>query len=1424
MAERRSPTYFCQKKNSLISFHSDYLLQLFSLFYFVVDSLHIILWCLEFIAVEDWMNYLNKIPDLACLFGASAAIASALRCVALRIRRIGPSVCPIWGNPKMGHYVASLGQKRKSVFVSFYAIVLFFTPLLIEAQSTASFERIAQNKGVYQSIVYCITQDSFGNIWMGTEEGVVRFNSETPYIYDNYEGLPDDFSNRINAIFTDQAGQIWIGIESGLCRFNPQLDKFEAVGVEAEARPNLVATITASVENELLVGAYNGLWRYYQLPNGTDTLQRLSAKLQVESISRKGNQILFGSIDGFFRLQDADASPEEITFDGLDSEKPALAISIQDLGEQLLIGTKNDGLWRMKPDEDIAYKIELEPFEKKNYPIHEILPEENGNLLVATDGLGLMRLNKDFELVDHFTNDVNAVSSISSNGIYDLLQGAEDILWIATYGGGVNRLCASKNDFQTIAHVVNTENSIRHSFTRSILEDSEGNIWFGTKEGISIWNRKRNNWKHLKGLSPSQTTNTSAIVMTLEEDGDYIWAGTYNDGIYKIRKTDFETTHYSRNESGKPKINLSKIYAIAKDQQHLWIGGIDGNLQRINEAGESTEFDSPHVKTILTSQSGAVWVGGRTGVQRIMGDSVHQIAAINAPEAGLDFITINCLYETQSGNIIVGTNGAGLVFYDVFDESLKTLSRENGLPSDIIQGILAESEKSLWVSTTRGLAHIELTEKDTLITVFDQKDGLASTEFNYGSYAQLKSGDMIFGGVSGLTFFDPGKINPQTIRPKVYFEEFQLFNQKLEVGEPPLHAHINTIGQVNLGYHQNAFTIKFVGIVHSIPSKVSYRWRLKGLNNEWSEPSYENQTNFTNLEPGDYTLSVQAANRAGVWGPERELLIQIAHPWWATTWAYIGYTVLGLLLLGGLIYFGTVLINKHNAEQQIAFFNNITHELKTPLTILLSTLDTLPDSKEAKSESTKKVRSTINRLNALFDQLLNFHRVTSDHFQNGDVAKIALYDHVKELSNRFLPLLEERSLQVNIQNEYPGGVFYYDQNTFDKILFNLLSNAIKYSLDGQQIEIYLEGGRKSDLKIAVRDKGIGIPKDQQKFILKRYYRGRNAINSQQPGTGLGLMMVKNLVEKDGGSIDFESVENEGTTFTVQLKSQQARYRKSALITATDHKSAETYDRARLEEFKNAKVLIVEDNNELRKVLKKKLGSYFQVFEARNGKEGLEKVGQIFPDLIITDLIMPEMDGMAMCEALQNDINLNHIPIFMLTVLNNSVQKLESIENGITEYMEKPIDLDLLLAKMTNTLTWQVKLRKKYLHEVEVENAEKFRNKRDADFIGKLESFVIEQLKNERFSVHDLCKHVGMSRTSLYMKLKNLVDLSPQDFIIHIRLRYARKLLRERDIPIKSVAYQSGFTNPKYFSTAFKKNFGMSPSDYLKSLESNNGTV
>lgn len=1281
------------------------------------------------------------------------------------------------------------------------------------SQNNVEFQQLKGSNVSTQSITYAVAQDNVGNLWIASEEGVLKHNSKFYKIYNTYNGLPELFSNRTTEIFIDSKQNIWIGSEKGVCLYDANLDVFKMVKSNLDINPSLVATINEDNQGNIWIGGFNGLWKY-DVNSKSRELVRIISNHNIQNLKAYQNQIILGTTNGVF-IYDRDTNVfQEKTIDN----KINNITLISQIEDYIVFGTKAGKLFKFIPNTNQVLPIYLDT--NLTHPIKGAFKNKNNGIYIATDGNGLYLVDNNFSTLNHFKEDTNNPNALSSNGVYDILLGKENILWVATYGGGINYLDYNRLPFQKIQHRFNDKNSLVSNFTRSIAKDSNGNLWFGTKKGVSIWNKSNNSWKHVTSLSKGNTNNED-IVLALEPDDQFMWIGTYNNGLFKMNINSLKSVHYN----SKNKNLIKKIYAIYKDsKENIWVGGIEGDLAVINKENKIDTYPIQQLKSIRETRKGDILVTGRYGVYKInpLTKGFKLIEALKPNKNKLAYSTINSIYETENNDFILGTNGEGIVFYNSKNKSIRKLKVKSGMPSDIVQGIIPTSDSNIWASTTKGLAHILTSKKDTVINVYDWRDGLASTEFNYGSYRKLNDSLLAFGGVNGVTLFNPFNIKGESYKPKLVFNAFKLFNKFITPGKGILNKHINETESISLKHNENSIEIVFTGVLHSESSKVKYAYKLDGFDKEWSNPSRTNFATYTNLSPGNYTLKVKAFNKYTIAGDERQLNIVILSPWWATNLAYIVYALLLLGIIASIIHFTSVIIKKKNADEQIDFFNNITHEIKTPLTILISSLDNVTENTDTGESSKKRIKTTVKRINSLFEQMLNFQKVTSEDNQSMDISKIDIDHHLKRRIINFEPLTKERNLEINLNNNWNNGEFYFDKDVFDKILLNLISNAIKYSFENGTIIINAEKTNKSDLKIEIIDDGLGIPKDQQKFILKRYYRARNAINSQRPGTGLGLMMVKKLLEKTGGSIDFVSEENKGTTFSILLKNLKYEYNKKIQLkeNTINHLNTETEDQSEIDIFSDSKILIVEDNDELRGILVNTLGVYFQIFEASNGKEGLETASQIFPDLILTDLIMPEMDGMQMSKQIKDDINLNHIPVFMLTVLQNSDQKLESIETGISEYIEKPVDIKFLLAKMVNTLKWQKKLREKYVHDNDADNASLFRNKNDQEFLKNLEDTVIKNIENESFSVHDLSGSFSMSRTSLYMKLKNLVDLSPQDFIIHTKLKYSKKLLIEGEYSIKEVAYRSGFSNPKYFSTSFKKFYKMTPSGFLESLKNN----
>lgn len=1271
------------------------------------------------------------------------------------------------------------------------------------AQSNIEFHRLEGENISIQSIIYAVKQDKNGNLWIASEEGVLKNNSRFYKTYNNYNGLPERLNNRVTQLFIDSKQRIWIGLENNVCKYDRDLDLFNIVKSDVNSGPSSIRFISEDEEGTIWFGAVNGLWKYNPK---TNFIQQVIKKTNIDALYNYKNKLIFGTNEGLFSY---DLHKKVLRKIVLDSFPKDITI-ITRINNSFIFGTKKGNFFKVNLD---LSELQLVNFKtNNNVPIKDILQTSSKTIFIATDGDGLYKVDQSFKIISHFKEDVNSEISLTSNGIYDLELGKENILWIATYGGGINYMDSNKLPFHKIQHRINNSNSIVSNFTRAIAKDQNENLWFGTTKGISVFDKKNNNWRHLNNLA-NKIEGTQDIVLALQEDDGFMWVGTYNNGLFKINTSTLKIEHYDHIQT--------KVYTIFKDSKNnIWIGGIEGDLSFIDRNKQIVSYPIQTIRTISETHDGHILAAGKNGIYKInpLNKAFQLINPLKSNKDFLSYSTINSVYETKEEMLIIASNGGGLLFYNPKNKRIKKLTIASGMPSDIIQGIIPVNDSIFWVSTTKGLAHITTTSKDTIINVFDKKDGLSSTEFNYGSFNKISDTLFAFGGVEGVTLFNPAAIKSQNYRPNVEFELFKLSNKIINPSDKPLLKHINETKSIVLAHNENSIELRFTGISHSSTSKVKYSWKLEGFDKEWSTPNFQTIATYTNLSPGNYVFRVKAYNKYSIPGEERLLHIEILYPWWATGVAYVVYFFFLIGIIYGIIHFTSVIIKNKNADEQIDFFNNITHEIKTPLTILIASLDSLTESTDAGNESKTRIKTTVKRINSLFEQMLNFQKVTATDNLALDISKIDLEEHIIKIVNNFAPLTEEQNLVIIVNNQWGDLPYYYDKDIFDKILLNLISNAIKYSYKEGKIVVDLIQTGGIELKIKISDEGIGIPTDQQKFILKRYYRARNVINSQSPGTGLGLMMTKKLLDKTGGSISFVSEENKGTVFSICLKNFELEYSKKMSTLQNTHNIDVVNEQLGIDEFSDSKILIVEDNDELRTVLVNTLGVYFQVYEAQNGKEGLEKASQVFPDLILTDLIMPEMDGMQMAHRLKEDINLNHIPVFMLTVLQNSEQKLQSIETGISEYIEKPIDTPFLLAKMINILKWQKKLRYKYVHDTESDSASLFRSKNDQEFLKSLEEKVLQNIENELFSVHDLSGSFSMSRTSLYMKLKTLVDLSPQDFIIHTKLKYAKKLLIEGECSIKEIAYRSGFSNPKYFSTSFKKFYDTTPSGFLNSLK------
>ena len=1268
------------------------------------------------------------------------------------------------------------------------SILFFLTTSIsfkIVGQESIVFEKLNFENNDIQSIVYGISEDNYGNVWFATEEGVIRFNSKETYLYDTNKGLPNGISNRVYSIIKDNKGIIWIGSTNGIAYFNNKKDLFENIS-NNDIKLDRTNALTSDKNNNIWIATDNGLW----ICDQNKKLKNVIPNIRVFHIFYYNNEVYYTSTSGVFKIKYNNTKIQNIKI--TDRIKDVSVLKI--FNSEIYLGTKNGRLYKSNITN---YKfIEIKISNKINGLRIKDIEFNDNKFYFATDGAGIFITNNELEYRDQFFFNNDKQNSLTSNGVYDIYF-SNDLTWIATYGGGVNYYSRNKQLFTILKHQINNSNSLANNTVRSILE-VKNELWFGTKNGISIFNSNTKQWKHLfKG--------EDEIILSLDQNKDYVYAASYINGLYKISKSNFAVECiYNPKEHNKGVQNIFKVFIDPNN--NIWLGGIEGDLVVIKNDNSIVTYPIRDIRDINLYQNKIITVG-RNGVHLINPNTntISKFPIFDKEQKKYNFNTINTLL-VDNDNIIIGTNGAGLLFYNSSKNNIFKIDANNELSSNVVQGIIKLEANNFWISTTKGLSNLIIKANDTIIKNYNKTDGVSSNEFNYSAYKKLKNGNVAFGGIEGVTIFDPKLIRPRKILPKIVLEDFLIDNEIVKFGDV-LSSHINQLENISLSYKQNSFGFKFVGVLQGYASKVKYSYILEGFDENWSEPSSKNFANYTNLNSGNYVFKVRATNEQGNFGPIKTINVSISRPWYGSIIAYIIY----FIILLGAIYILVEIIKiyelKKNKEEQIDFFNNITHEIKTPLAILLSTIE------ETKSEENLRVKSSIERINNLINQMLNFQRFSIES-SDVQISKIKLNDFISNLIQDFKPLLNDKKLNIKYENHFKNEIFYFNEDYLTKILFNLISNAIKYSHEDSDIIIILNTLEQNKLGIKVKDFGIGIPKSAQKNILTKFFRANNVANNQFSGTGLGLMIVKQIIDKTKGKISFKSSED-GTTFKVSLPDYIKKYTQSA-INENDYIDVEVSNE--IEKFSEKKILLVEDNEELRNYLVKTLENYFLVYEAKNGQEAYDLALKVFPDLIITDFMMPIMDGIQFSKKILDDINLNHIPIFMLTALHNSIHKKESTEIGITEYIEKPISVSFLLAKIVSTFLWQEKLREHFIHQNDVIIAGKNKNENENEFLLKLESIILEKIKDENFSLQDICNIIGMSRTSLYMKLKNLIDLSPQDFIIHTKLKYAKRLLLEGNSNIKEIAYASGFSNPKYFSTSFKKAFGLSPTDFIKSIQ------
>lgn len=1354
-------------------------------------------------------------------------------------------------------------MKRFLIFC-LLAITLLLPVFPIPSQSekqvnshSFTYQYLTTKEGLSNQRVFSILEDKKGFIWISTRSGVDCFNGRTVKNYNLFgEDIIVDGAGRMIYLTKDLHETLWAYTSAGkVFKYDPISDAFTLEIDVAELTESgiLLNDLFIDSSDRFWFGLKNGLFRY---AHSSGNIENILKGKCINSIHfSPANEVLYiATTEGLYERNPQNG---EIT-----STLPDFYVQsvFYDSATSLLwIGTFNSGI-KVRDTRTENYLSNEALNQLPHLPYRSVIIYDEQTLLLGIDGAGVCAVTRNAKASWSFLNaNQEEEGELKGNGIYALCKDSSSNLWIGSYTGGVACANPKRYFFELTRHEYKNPQSLTNNHVNAILEDNEGDLWYATNQGISVHLTKSGNWKHFLKEN---------VFLTLCNDGDgNVWTGGYGTGVYCLNKHTGIRRHLTTDQSGT--LTTNYIYSILKDENNndLWLGGMYGNLVRYtpSQAGKVEKFTSYDITLInsitqvnkdtlaLATANGLYLLDKQTGNFR-----QYFTSPSNADTRSNSFIY--SMYFPAPDKVWFGTDGGGINLLDLKTGKAVTYSTADGLPSNYVYSILPDNKGHLWLSTDKGLAYITPSSTPE-ITNIGFLDGLAN-EFNFMSYTRLRNGDFVYGSTNGAIRFNPENFTRPLYEAPLHFTSFEVpqkSREKTEEKKIQFNRMLNEGKTIRLKYNENSFLISFISVSYQYQQDIQYSYQLKGFEQNWSAPTKELGIRYTNIPPGDYTFHVKSMSKnGGQQLDEQTIRIHIAQPYWNTTLAWLIY----IILLAGITYFvwrffANKMEKKHFSEK-IQFFINTAHDIRTPVTLIMAPLGDLSKEEGLSKEGKRYLqiaRKNTEKLYNLITQLLDFQKIDTTHLTL-QVAEYDLKSYLQEKVLSFQTLCESK--QIRMQQLLPDSPvsLWMDKDKTDKIFDNLFSNAVKYTPAGGEITVKVEQNDKK-ITIAVKDNGIGIPRKAQRYIFSNFYRAENAVNSKETGSGIGLLLTRRLMKLHKGHISFSSNEGEGSTFLLTFRKGNrhlARYIVPARIDTsiisatepvieviepsdllsdvpdlfdTDLSDTNTNNAPQTDKSKE-RIMIVEDNDELRFYLKKTFAPIYSVIDKPDGESALEYLKDKSVELIISDVMMPGIQGDELCRRIKSDFATSHIPVILLTAKTEKDAILEGLESGADDYLTKPFDTEILKTKIKGVLQNRKIMREYFLsHSLspvpaaatpneEKESAEctaSLLSPMDKEFLERCTRLVTENLANPDFTINQLCREVALSRTLFYEKLKALTGQAPTEFIKLLRMTEAANLLKQQ-IPVQEVALLVGFTDAKYFSTAFKKHYGVSPSKFL----------
>ncbi len=1332
-------------------------------------------------------------------------------------------------------------MKSIRLLFTFFLLIFYTSNLLSQENSNFHFKKIQVDDGLSESAIYCIMQDMKGFMWFGTKDGLNRYDGYNFRIFRNNPHNTQSIGNNfIRCIAEGGTNTLYIGTDAGLYIMNTIDESFSKVTMKTDKGIDVTSAVNAlhvDKNGNVWIGSMTqGIFIYNPKGQALKAVElekyHLGQNAAWSIISDKSGTIWVGTRLGLLRYNANTEKLEAIEgmFSTQDNSKHEILCILDDDKGNLWLGTWDDGM-RLYNKQTNEY-ISLYGLDSRSYYIthvRSIFQYTDKSLLIGSDdGLYLFDLEK--EIIKRV--DVPQLThSLSDQNIYSIAKDRENGIWIGTYFGGVNYLNTSLINIETYYPDV-VHGLLSGKAVSQFCEDDAGNIWIATEDGgVNFFDTKTK-----KITQPIQTTyhNTHALLF----DNENLWIGTFSRGIdvYNTRTKSLINLRNSAKDENT--LNDDCIFSLYKTKKGDIYAGTPVGLNKYNRNDNSfTRIPEANgfIYDMKEDDYGNLWVATyglgalRLDIKNNKWINYDTIQSRNNPIVGSKLTGI---YIDNKKRVIFSSEGRGIFIYDYKTDNFKNISEVDGLPNNVIYGVLDDPFGNLWISSNKGLVCFD-TSNPRDFKLYNKADGLQSNQFNYKSSYKTRDGKFYFGGINGFNSFFPKDLSESKNRivPSIEITQINLLDNSDPELEKEIQTNLNKKEQIELPYNKSSFTISYVSLSYISQAKNQYAYKLEGVDTEWNYAGNNKSVTYVSLSPGKYLFKVKASNNDGLWNDQgTEIEIEILPPFWLSLPAKMFYLLINLLI----VYFiASYYLKKTKQKQQqqlenfkteqetlafkskIEFFTTIAHEIRTPLSLISAPLEEVISSGEGSNQTHQNlsiIEKNCDRLTILINQLLDFRKMDSTKYiVNPEI--IDLRNHINELFERFKKTAQNKKIDFDLQMPADGDfVVVSDEDALTKIIGNLLTNAMKFTKD--KIVLKLELNSDKSYSVSVEDNGRGIADNHKDLIFDPFYQVQK--DDGNVGTGIGLSLVKHLTEILKAKIEVKNGFKGGTIFTFTF---------SDIPKDVPQKKEETDEDLYSENIVSARdkkemILVVDDNPEMILFIKNCIQNQYSVDTALDASEALSLMEEKSYDLIISDIMMPGIDGISFTKKVRADINYSHIPVILLSAKTENTAKVEGLQSGADVFIEKPFSTSYLKAQISSLLENRRAMLDAFNRSPMASYSALATNKGDEAFLNRLNEEIEKHISDETFSVESLTDILSISRSNLQRKLKGISGVTPGDYLRNYRLKRACKLLLETDMRINEVAFYVGFNSASYFTKAFYKCYQMSPKEFVNKMGKN----